>query len=132
MNRDKIIISFELACLLFVCLFLSSCVNINTISNSNKESYLFSGNWQGSGIDSEGNEFIFAAKVIDLGNNNYRVLILDKLDTQKKPMHIMVGVLKNNKFSYTADEGLYEGGGELSNEMFKGYYKGPVDGTYKM
>ena len=37
-----------------------------------------------------------------------------------------------NKFVYTADEGEYVGGGELDEELFEGYYKGPVDGTYKM
>ena len=101
-------------------------------SCGNRKNYPFAGNWQGSGADSEGNEFTFAAKVITLGDNKYRVLILDELDTQKKPMHVMDGVLKDNKFSYTADKGVYVGGGELGDEIFEGYYKGPVDGTYKM
>ena len=57
---------------------------------------------------------------------------IDELDTVKKPLHVMEGVLENNKFPYTADEGLYEGGGTLSKDLFEGYYKGPVDGTYKM
>jgi len=115
-----------------VCLILSSCVNLNALSDCSRKNYPFSGNWQGNGIDSEGNEFAFAAKVSCLGDYKYRVLILDKLNTDKKPMHIMDGVLENNKFTYTADEGLYVGNGELKNEMFVGYYKGPVDGTYKM
>jgi hypothetical protein len=118
--------------LLSLCLLLSSCGNPNVNSDRSQANYPFSGNWQGNGVDSEGNEFTFAAKVNCLGDNKYRVLILDKLDTLKKPMHIMDGVLKNNKFAYTADEGLYVGGGELNNDMFEGYYKGPVDGTYKM
>ena len=114
---------------LFACLFLSSCSNQNFFSQKN---YLFAGNWQGDGVDSEGNEFTFAAKVIDMGNDKFRVLVLDKLDTQQKPMHIMDGVLKNNEYTYTADEGLYTGGGKLSKEMFEGYYKGPVDGKFRM
>jgi hypothetical protein len=101
-------------------------------SSGNKTNYPFSGNWQGNGTDSEGNEFTFAAKVSHLGDNRYQMLILDKLDTQKKPMHIIDGVLENNKFPNTADEGLYKGNGTLSEDMFEGYYKGPVDGTYKM
>ena len=118
--------------LLSLCLFLSSCTDPNANSDDNQPNYPFSGNWQGNGTDSEGNEFDFFAKVSHLGDNKYRVLILDKLDTLKKPMHIMDGTLENNKFPYTADEGLYEGGGTLSKDLFEGYYEGPVDGTYRM
>ena len=89
----------------------------------------FSGDWQGSGTDSAGNEFTFAAKVGHLGENKYRVLILDKLDTRRKPIHIMDGVLENNQFPHTADEDLYEGGGTLSEDLFEGYYKGPITGN---
>jgi hypothetical protein len=92
----------------------------------------FSGNWQGNGTDSEGNKFAFFAKVSHLGDTRYRILILDKLDTRNKPLHIMDGALENNKFPHTADDGLYEGGGSLHEDQFEGYYKGPVDGTYKM
>ena len=118
--------------LVSLCLFLISCTNPNANSGSNQANYAFSGNWQGNGTDSEGNPFNFVAKVSHLSDNRYRVLILDKLDTQNKPIHIMDGVLENNKFTYTADEGLYEGGGTLSEDLFEGYYKGPVDGTYGM
>ena len=118
--------------LLSLCLFSSSCINPNANSGSDKVNYPFVGNWQGNGTDSEGNPFNFFAKVSHLGDNRYRMLILDKLDTLNEPMHIMDGVLENNKFPYTADEGLYEGGGTLSKDLFEGYYKGPVDGTYRM
>ena len=124
--------SCKLIALLSLFLFLSSCTNPDATSGSNQANYPFSGNWQGNGTDSEGNEFAFFAKVSNLGDNRYRLLILDKLDTQEKPMHIMDGVLENNTFSYTADEGRYEGGGTLSEDIFEGYYKGPVDGTFKM
>jgi hypothetical protein len=93
---------------------------------------LFDGDWQGNGADSAGNEFAFATKVSHLGDNKYRVLILDKLGTLRKPIHIMEGILENNQFLHTADEGLYEGGGTLSENTFEGYYKGPIDGTYRM
>jgi len=138
MNIEKyvqlwtVIISCKSIALLSLCLFLSSCANPNANSGSNQANYQFSGNWQGNGTDSEGNKFTFAAKVIHLGDNKYRVLMLDKLDTLEKPMHIMDGVLENNKFPHTADEGLYEGGGTLSKDLFEGYYKGPFDGTYRM
>lgn len=118
--------------LLSLCLFLSSCTNPGTNSGGNQANDPFSGNWQGNGTDSEGNEFTFVAKVSHLGENKYRVLILDKLDTLEKPMHIMDGVLENSKFAYTADEGLYEGGGTLSKDLFEGYYKGTVDGAFRM
>ena len=118
--------------LLSLCTFLISCANPNANSGSNQDNFLFSGNWQGNGTDSEGTPFSFAAKVSHLGDNKYRLLILDKLDTLNEPIHIMDGVLENNKFSYTADEGQYEGGGTLSKDLFEGYYKGPVDGTYRM
>ena len=117
---------------LFLCLFLSSCTNPNTNSGSNQANYPFIGNWQGNGTDSEGNAFTFFAKVSHLGDNKYRMLILRDLDTLDEPIHIMDGVLENNKFPYTADEGLYEGGGTLSKDLFEGYYMGPIDGTYKM
>lgn len=112
--------------------FFISCTNPNANSGSNQANYPFSGNWQGNGTDSEGTPFTFFAKVSHLGDHKYRMLILDKLDTLNEPLHIMDGVLENNKFTYAADEGLYEGGGTLSKDLFEGYYKGPVDGTYKM
>ena len=118
--------------ILFVLGFLTitSCSNLNPTPNRNRVNYPFSGNWQGEGVDSEGNEATFAAMVIDLGDYKYRMLILDKLDTDKKPMHIMDGELKNNEFTYTVDDGVYVGAGELKKESFEGYYKGPVDGTF--
>jgi len=123
---------FVFVVFLYACLFLSSCTNSDAVSGGNRKIYPFVGQWQGSGIDSEGNEFTFAAKVISLGGHKYRILILDKFNTQKEPMHVMDGVMNGNKFVYTADEAEYVGGGQLDNEIFKGYYKGPVDGTYEM
>jgi hypothetical protein len=118
--------------LLSTCAFLISCTKPNAGSGGNQSDHPFSGNWQGKGTDSKGNEFAFFAKVSHSGGSRYRMLILDKLDTLDKPIHIMDGVLENNKFPHTADEGLYEGSGTLSGDLFEGYYKGPVDGTYKM
>lgn len=117
---------------LYLCLFLSSCTNLNSNSGGDMTNYQFIGDWQGNGADAKGNEFTFFAKVNHLGDNTYRVLFLDQLDTLKKPIHIMDGKLENNRFSYTADEGFYEGGGTLSRDLFEGHYKGPVDGTFKM
>ena len=97
--------------LLSLCLVLSSCTNPKGNSDSSQANYSFIGNWGGKGADSKGNPFIFFAKVSYLGKNKYRMLILADLDTQNEPMHIMDGVLENNKFSYTADEGLYKGDG---------------------
>ncbi|MBW8002007.1 MAG: lactonase family protein [Planctomycetes bacterium] len=127
MNRYFVFIVF-----LCACLFLSSCANLDAVSSGNKKIYPFAGEWEGGGIDSEGNEFTFVAKVTSLGGDKYRVLILDKFDTQKSPMHVMDGVMNDNKFVYTSDGGAYVGGGELDDEIFKGYYKGSVDGTYEM
>ena len=118
--------------LLSLCLFLSSCSNPNANSDSNQANYPFVGNWQGNGTDSEGNEFTFFAKVSHLGDNKYRMLTLRDLNTLDEPIHVMDGVLENNKFSYTADEGLYKGEGMLSEDLFEGYYEGPVDGTIRM
>ena len=106
--------------LLCGCLFLNAC------------SARFAGDWTGSGSDDEGNEYTFAAKVVDLGNQEYRVLVLESLDSQDEPLHVMDGVLKKNKYTYTADEETYTGGGTLSSDTFTGYYKGPVDGKFKM
>jgi hypothetical protein len=127
-----VIVSCKSIPLLFLCLFLGSCTNPGPNTGSDQANYPFVGNWQGNGTDSEGNPFTFAAKVSHSGENKYRILILDKLDTLNEPIHVMDGVLENNEFSYTADEGLYEGGGTLSQDLFEGFYKGPVDGTFKM
>jgi len=138
MNIEKhfksgpVVVRCRTIALMSLCFFLISCTNPDVTPEGKQANYPFSGNWQGNGTDSEGNEFTFFAKVSHLGDDRYRMLILDKLDTLKKPMHIMDGVLENNQFPYTADEGLYEGGGTLSEDLFEGYYKGPVDGTYKM
>ena len=125
MNRKSI-------ALLYICFFLSSCANLITGSGSNQANYPFIGDWQGKGSDSLGNSFTFFAKVSHLADNKYRLLILRDPDTLDEPIHIMDGILEKNKFSYTADEGLYEGSGTLSKELFEGYYKGPVDGSYEM
>ena len=118
--------------LLSLCLLLSSCTNHKENSNSNQKNYSFIGNWQGNGTDSKGNPFKFFARVSHSGGNKYRMLILADLEKLNEPMHIMDGVLEDNKFSYTADEGLYKGEGTLSKDRFEGYYKGPIDGTFKM
>ena len=127
---------FKVCCLSMVLLslflFLVSCTSPDADSDRNKANYPFSGNWQGNGTDSEGNEFTFFARVSPMGDNRYRILILDKLDTPNDPMHIMDGLLENNTFTYAADEGLYQGGGTLREDRYDGYYKGPVDGTFTM
>ena len=127
-----VVASCKSIALLSLCLLLSSCTNPDAKPGRNQANHPFTGNWQGDGTDSEGNAFTFVAKASHLGDNRYRVLILDKLDTLNKPIHIMDGVLENNKFTYTSDEGLYEGGGTLGKDLFEGYYKGPVDGTFRM
>lgn len=138
MNMEKhfklgsVIAGFISIVLLSLCLFLSSCTTPFANSGTDQANFPFIGNWQGNGTDSESNSFTFFAKVSHLGDNKYRILILDQLDTLNEPIHIMDGVLENNKFSYTADEGLYEGGGTLSKDRFEGYYKGSIDGTYQM
>ncbi len=92
----------------------------------------FAGDWQGSGADSQGNRAVFAAKVIDLGGGQYRMLVLDSLDTQKKPMHVMEGMLADGTYTYTADGGLYHGECKLEGDLLEGYYAGSVDGTFTM
>ncbi len=69
--------SFAVIMFLSASLFLSSCANSDAVSGGNRKIRPFVGDWQGSGIDSAGNEFTFAAKVITLGDHKYRVLILD-------------------------------------------------------
>jgi hypothetical protein len=70
--------------------------------------------------------------VIDLGENHYRMLVLDAIETQKEPIHVMEGVLSDGEFPYTADEELYTGGGKLDGDTFEGWCKGPVDGRFTM
>lgn len=92
----------------------------------------FAGRWQGSGVDSEGNAFTFGAEVVALGEERYRMLVLDRLGSQNEPLHVMDGVLTHGRFDYTADKGLYTGSGTLAGDVFEGYYKGPVDGDFTM
>jgi hypothetical protein len=127
-NSKTVLVSCISIALLSLCLILNSCTN----PYNNQANYPFIGNWQGNGTDSEGNPFAFFAEVSHSGGNKYRILILDKLDTLEEPIHVMDGVLENNKYSYTADEGLYAGGGTLGEDLFEGYYKGPVGGTFQM
>lgn len=114
--------------LLMVGLLLSSC----GVWERGHRADPFAGDWQGSGVDSEGNAFTFAATVTALGDGRYRMLVLDKLDTQKEPLHVMDGVFTNGEFPYTADQGAYTGNGRLKGDTFEGWYKGPVDGTFTM
>lgn len=120
----------SIAVVLFLCgtLFLGSC----SAPKSDVKIDPFAGNYQGSGSDSQGNDFNFAAKVISMGDQKYQMLVLDKIDTQKRPMHIMDGVLEGDKFIYTSDHGTYEGECKIGDGVVTGYYKGPVDGSFKM
>ena len=114
--------------LLCISLLLASCAN----PKSDVKIDPFAGNYQGSGSDSQGNQYTFAAKVISMGDQKYQMLVLDKIDTQKRPMHIMDGVLESDKFIYTSDHGTYEGECKIGDGVVTGYYKGPVDGSFKM
>lgn len=127
--RVGIIHSFVLICMAPV---LCSCANSEGDLRRRSNGESFTGNWQGSGVDAAGNVFTFVATVIDVGDDKYRMLILDDFDTPNEPMHVMDGVLKDNQYRYTADGGMYVGGGELDKDTFEGYYKGPVDGTFTM
>lgn len=118
--------------LFFLCLVLNSCTNSKDNSDSSQVNYSFIGNYEGEGSDSEGNHFNFFSKVSHLGESKYRMLILTDLDAQNEPLHIMEGILENNKFIYTSDNGQYKGDGTLGKDRFKGYYKGPVGGTFTM
>lgn len=113
-------------------MFLNSCAGPERVSTGDTCAPSLAGDWQGGGVDSDGNEFTFAARVIALGENRYRMRVLDRLDSQKEPMHVMDGELIGNQFPYTADEGLYTGSGMLDGDTFEGYYKGPVGGTFIM
>ena len=120
--------AFIVVVLLFASVVLCSC-NSGALDGSRDP---FAGDWQGSGVDSLGNEYVFAAKVIAMGEGQYRMLVLDEIDSEKKPMHVMDGVLEGNEFPHAADGGIYVGSGKLDGNTFTGYYKGPVDGSYKM
>lgn len=89
----------------------------------------FTGNWQGSGKADDGQKFEFTAQVIPLGEDKYRI---DTFDSHKRLMHALDGVLAGDKFVYTADNGLYQGEGVLSGDVFHCFYKGPVNGKFEM
>ena len=91
----------------------------------------FMGDWQGTyeTYDGAGD---FVAQVIALGDGAYRMNILSEFDAGADPIHVMEGVLKDGKFTYTADGGVYKGDGVLAAGIFKGRYEGPVDGRIEM
>ena len=120
------------ACLLLCACLTSSCSTSDAAKEDPVKNYPFAGHWKGSGVDSEGYAFEFFATVIPLGGGTYRILILDKLDTQKDPLHVMEGTLEANIYTYTADDGMYTGQGRLKKDSFEGRYQGPIDGTYTM
>lgn len=123
---------FKSIALLSLGLVLSSCTNPNDNSDGSQVNYSFVGDYEGKGTDSEGNSFNFFAKVSHSGDNRYRMLILADLDKPDEPLHVMDGVLEDDKFIYTSDNGQYKGDGTLEKDRFEGYYKGPVDGTFTM
>ncbi len=122
---------YKTIALLSLSLVLSSCTNPKDNSD-NTQNYSFVGDYEGKGADSEGNSFNFFAKVSHSGDNRYRMLVLADLDKPNEPLHVMDGVLEDNKFIYTSDGGQYKGDGTLGKDGFEGYYKGPIDGTYTM
>ena len=99
-NQGDIYMICKSIVLLSFCLSLSSCANFKNNSNSNHANNSFIGDWQGEGTDSKGNSFNFYARVIHSGDNRYRLLILTDLEKINEPIHIMDGVLENNKYSY--------------------------------
>jgi len=92
----------------------------------------FMGDWEGSGTAEYGESFEFVAQVIALGDNLYRVNTLTEFDKRIKPIHVMDGELKGDKFPYTADGGAYTGDGVLEGDVFRGFYKGEVNGSFEM
>ena len=101
-----------------------------TIHKPDNPKIIFTGKWQGSGVDSDGIKAEFVATVIAMGGKHYQVSILEDFSKNTKPMHVMDGILDGNIYSYTADNGKYSGSCELTTDSFKGYYKGPIDGTF--
>jgi len=91
----------------------------------------FMGDWEGSGTTG-GESFEFVAQVIALGDGRYRMNTLAEFDTRAKPMHVMDGELKGDKFPYTADGGAYTGNGTLEGDVFRGFYEGDVNGRFEM
>jgi len=72
------------------------------------------------------------AEVISLGGNKYRMNTFRSFEPGEETMHVMDGVLKGNKFIYTADNGVYKGECVLKGDTIHGYYKGPVNGEFEM
>ncbi len=127
--RGGMVFGCAMVCL---CLMLSSCSGSKAAPDVDPKSKLFAGSWQGNGIDSEGNEFAFTAKVNGLGDSQYRMLVFVAESGTEEPSHVLDGVMKQGQYIYTADEGLYVGGGQLDGETFKGFYKGPIEGNFTM
>ena len=89
------------------------------------------GDWEGY-YTAEYEQGDFAAQVIALGDNRYRFNMLEDFDLWGEPVHVLDAVLDGNKLTFTADEGIYEGQGELDDGTLKANYRGPVDGKFEM
>ena len=113
---------------LAVVLWVGFCGGV--VSGSRVDSFM--GDWQGSGTADDGSSFEFVMQVIALGDGRYRMNTLAEFDKRIKPMHVMDGELKDGKFPYTADGGAYTGNGTLEGDVFRGFYKGDVNGRFEM
>jgi hypothetical protein len=89
------------------------------------------GDWEGY-YTAEYEQGDFAAQVIALGDSRYRINMLEDFDLWGEPVHVLDAVLDGNKLKFTADEGIYEGEGELDDGTLKANYRGPVDGKFEM
>ena len=109
-----------------------SCLFNGCISHQPDKTIVFTGKWQGSGVDSKGTKAEFVARITSTGSNKYQILILKDFADTTKPMHVMDGVLDGCVYSYTSDNGIYSGKCELTESLLTGYYKGPIDGTFTL
>jgi hypothetical protein len=95
---------------------------------------IFMGDWQGIRKSNDGATADMMIQVIALGNNQYRMRVLESFERPQNAVAVMDADLKDSAVRFKSVEGgtawTGEGEGTLKDGTFEGKYKGSDDGTF--
>lgn len=96
----------------------------------------FMGDWQGVRQTDSGMTGDLSMQVIALGNNQYRMRVLESFDWPHDPVAVMDAELKGQAVRFKSvgggTEWTGEGDGTLKDGKFEGKYKGTDDGSFSV
>ena len=123
--------SLILLLIIFLCVVHATADSVQKQKNQPEFADPLMGDWTGH-YTSDNDQGDFVAQVIALGDNKYRINMLEQFDSWAGPAHVLDAVLDGNELTYTADEGIYEGEGILDSGILKAKYRGPVNGRFEI